>query len=417
MESSDSLISPHLGEALLAYVSHEGELWENFLDTEPESLDELAAAGDLARYYIVKTAAKLAHEDRGQHGTDRRLWSERFTMASEEFYGAPEREAAANIASWQRSWFREHDSKYARRALSLLEELGVSQVEAPDKSELLDENRREALAAIILDSIEPAITHLKEHSEEAPFDAEQTLKLIQEGLEKMADQDDGWTGWKADFDDSASLSVVGLEKTVFVGEKKLPTSFEKSLGLIVHEVGIHAQRRVNGTKTKIPGLDEGLPGYLDFEEGLGIFVEYLISGEVPDRAQDRYLDVSLALGQLGDRTATREELIELAANRQLARLQVAGRAIDEKAVEDAYKGAKTHVNRMFRGGDGKSYDGVQAIYTKDQIYYKGLLSVLQYFQNGLEQSKTPQELMDWTMLGKFDPTNPDHVEHIQRHLS
>lgn len=123
--------------------------------------------------------------------------------------------------------------------------------------------------------------------------------------------------------------------------------------LLAHEVGTHVVTFVNGSAQRLTLLSAGLVGYDELQEGLAVFAEYIVGGLDPGRLR-----------------------------------LLAGRVIGARAVIDGASFVETHrllVGRGFRKQEAFSITlrlhrggGL----TKDAIYLRGLLFVLDYLERG-----------------------------------
>ncbi len=144
--------------------------------------------------------------------------------------------------------------------------------------------------------------------------------------------------------------------------------------LIQHEIGTHSVTYFNGRAQPLKLLYSGLPGYEQLQEGLAVFAEYLVGG--------------LSFGRL--RT--------LAARVVAVRGLTNGHSFAEvfNQLHHQYNfGARSAFNvtmRVFRGGG----------LTKDAVYLRGLVEVLEYLGNGGD--------IETLFVGKM---GPDHVSIIR----
>lgn len=230
-------------------------------------------------------------------------------------------------------------------------------------------------------------------------------------LAVLADQyDPDWGNWKIERNsEKDSLSVVAETQTIIVGMKRASVQPQQLKALFSHEILVHGLRAVNGRKLS-ESLGTGLPGYLDAEEGLGVFIEYAISGKISEKIIDRYVDIAYALGQIDGKEYSRQELIDHAMNRAIARND---KAEDKKTVEDIEKEVYAHVNRIYRGSLGDESIG---IFTKDISYHKGFVEMGRYMQAQIDNGKSIEEVLDFLLTGKFDPTNMQHIAHMNKIL-
>ena len=149
---------------------------------------------------------------------------------------------------------------------------------------------------------------------------------------------------------------------------------ERINALIQHEIGTHSVTYFNGLAQPLKLLYSGLPGYEQLQEGLAVFAEYLVGG--------------LSFGRL--RT--------LAARVVAVRGLTNGNSFAEvfSELHQTYNfGARSAFNitmRVFRGGG----------LTKDAVYLRGLVEVLNYLSEGGDISTL--------FVGKM---GPDHVSIIR----
>lgn len=164
-------------------------------------------------------------------------------------------------------------------------------------------------------------------------------------------------------------------------------------------------------------MQEGLPRYSDFEEGLGILLEFLTNPQVLDKANDRYIDIALASGAINGIHLTRDELIPLGISRTIARAIARGEPVLDN--KDVRKTVNAHVNRIFRGGPGepirnaKGTIAAQAVFGKDLLYYDGYIKARDFVVGHLKSGTSAEDLLDFLLSGKFDVTNARHVGYLK----
>lgn len=358
---------------------HETARMRKFLDAEPDSLEEQAAAEQLAAHYLLLGSAALntsrLHE----------MWSDRFTQSASEIYGEPDAELARQL--WiDRQAGIETEPPFAAAARVLREHLSATYSPVYDALRLDLNSAEQIQPDSIADRFEAALGILSEY------------------------YDEDWREWTICRDtEKDSLSVIANAKQIVVGQRRANVSHSQLRSLFTHEVLVHAQRSVNGRK-RSSKLATGLPGYLDAEEGLGVFAEYAVSGEVPQKNIDRYLDIAYALGQIDGQQHTRHELLDLVRSRALERN---AQLPTPKSIDVIEQEVYAHVNRIYRGSLGDSAIGV---FPKDINYHRGFVEMGGYIQTRLDEGNSIEEILHYLMLGKFDPTNPLHTEYV-RNLS
>lgn len=259
---------------------------------------------------------------------------------------------------------------------------------------------------------------------EGQFTPQQIREIFVIMLQNLEALDPAWAGWTASNPENKSmLSVVSSKKQIEIPDGRSPiASKQKLLAVAMHEIGVHAQRAVNGEKLAPDMLDRGLSGYIDFEEGLGVLFEVVANnGEVPEKIKDRYMDIALAKGLINDTVYSRQQIIQLGIERAVARHNAANGST-EPDLQAITKEVNDHVNRIFRGGTGevlhtKSGNQVQAVYSKDSVYYGGYLQALNFIYGQAIVGKPLKEVIDFLLQGKFDATNEAHVAFVHSKLN
>ncbi len=144
--------------------------------------------------------------------------------------------------------------------------------------------------------------------------------------------------------------------------------------LIQHEIGTHSVTYFNGRSQPLKLLYSGLPGYEQLQEGLAVFAEYLVGGLNFERIR------TLAA--------------RVIAVRRLTQGKTFAEVFDE--LRNKYNFTKrTSFNiamRVFRGGG----------LTKDAVYLRGLVEVLEYLANSGD--------IETLFVGKM---GPEHVSIIR----
>lgn len=385
-----------------------------FFAAKEGSVEESRAAQQLAAQYMLLTAHRL-QGDAQVRGSEQ-LWSDRYTQASSELYGAPEGDTVRDLATTQVStlisqarsggvdpqlieYFRQQNESLGVTTREHLESTKPFEVSAAMTGEYIKETYRLAIAALDLD--EDTKSFFEPESMAARFEA--TLAVL------ARQYDPSWAEWGVERDDSKDqLVVVVGKKKIKVGMRRAPVRAEQMKGLFAHEILVHAQRAINGSKADDKRLERGLPGYLDAEEGLGIFFEYAITGTVPEKNIDRYVDIGIALGMIDGERKSRQQILEFAHARAHIRnelLPIGDRKTNEQIEQEVY----AHVNRIYRGSLGNEYIG---IFTKDIAYLVGFIKVGTYIESELTTGKPINEIIEYLLQGKFDPTNQKHLAVI-----
>jgi uncharacterized protein (TIGR02421 family) len=154
-------------------------------------------------------------------------------------------------------------------------------------------------------------------------------------------------------DDVSSLIVSSGDLLI---PRRLDVAATRVEALLQHEVGTHVVTYVNGKAQPLQVLAAGLAGYEALQEGLAMFAEHLAGGLDGDRLRLVAARV-IAVRRLVDGTAFPAVVSELVDEHRLSARAAFGVAV-----------------RVFRGGG----------LTKDAIYLRGLLQVLDHLRAGHE---------------------------------
>lgn len=183
------------------------------------------------------------------------------------------------------------------------------------------------------------------------LDADTFAKLVDVELDGYRERDPDFGVHVEVRDDVGSVMVSGGHVLV-PSTAQIPT--ERVEALIQHEVGTHAVTFVNGSRQPIHLLSDGLAGYEATQEGLAVFVEYLVDGLTGGRMRT-----------LAGRVLAVHCMIEGAEfHETFANLR------DDFGFSDS--SAFNMTARTYRGGG----------LTKDAVYLKGLLQILDYVRTG-----------------------------------
>lgn len=222
-----------------------------------------------------------------------------------------------------------------------------------------------------------------------------------------------------------ALSWESPEMAVLVGEKRAPiTNRDELFRKVLHEFGVHGQRSINGLKTDLPVLGLGLfteptaehrADYLTFEEGLATTVEEMIGDTPPQWTPAKlghYINISLAEQGFDFR-----DVFETAWRYRALTSLKDGEDVTDQAIEKAKANAYNACVRIFRGTqpdlrEATGLDNAPLTFNKDLAYLEGRYVAMNYLQQLYErQDNTGVEQL---FAGKFDPTNPQQLELVQR---
>jgi len=393
-----------------SHIARSQRMW----DSEVDSLGELSAAQELAKDYLLQTSGKLVDSDE----KNRDLWASRFTEASIELYGAPEKKEATSLLREEYDLLNtlKDDDGVSQDLVNYLIATYEKIIPPDTETEEVFNKETERLAIekygqAIIGKYQQLFNFVDE-SESEDFDAAKLKELFITSLEWLKDNDDkDWDEWKVVEVDGTTVSVNASKKEIKLPSRREAASKQDAKGLIAHELLVHALRAKNGYKTGDIELATGVAGYLDAEEGLGILAEDAVNSELPEKAYDRYLDIALALGTIDGAHMNRKELFKISMARQTLRAQVKG-TFEEAQLPSMEKRVWTHIDRIYRGGPGDDNGTEQAIFTKDIAYYVGYKKMAEYITNKLASGDTTDDIFAFLSQGKFDPTNDKHLEKI-----
>jgi hypothetical protein len=321
----------------------------------------------------------------------------RFARYSEYVYGVPSEEVFEYTVSKIREKAQEALSSdngelrnSAQALLAVLPEVSAVSEQALPDQELIEHAHRQVSEEF------SDLINLPVDGDE--IDAEGIKSAFDQAIEQL----DG-DGWEVVIDPEASnISINQEKKTARIPEDR-KVSKEKLVGLIVHEIGTHVARRINGERSKLKLLSLGLDRYEVGEEGVTTLREQSIKNKVDDFAgEPRHLSISLALG-LDGRPRDFRGVYEIMEKLHYFENIVEGKAPDE-ALTKAQTKAWAGTLRTFRGTDC-STPGV--CFTKDIIYREGNISVWDIVK------AKPEEMLRFS-IGKYDPANSRHIAVLEQ---
>jgi hypothetical protein len=212
--------------------------------------------------------------------------------------------------------------------------------------------------------------------------------------------------WKAKIDNDSQIDTINIkkkEKLVAIPSQRKANA-EKFRKTVVHEIGCHVVRAINGQKTSLRLLSLGLDRYLPVEEGLASLYEQLLDEEFTAfTGKMHYFAISLAYGMDGTKRDFRQ-LFEVIKHYCLIK-HLSSESNDlSKAQEKSYEEAWKVCIRTFRGTDCKT-PGI--CWTKNLAYRIGNIKLWHLI---MENSKE----IDRIDIGKYDPTNLRHVDILNK---
>jgi hypothetical protein len=238
------------------------------------------------------------------------------------------------------------------------------------------------------------------------YDSSDIAQIFRNALDDMRFDD-----WIIEIDENTNSMKVSMKYKKITIPVNRSMSFEEISKKVVHETG-HIIRGWNGSYISSKA-ENGLPDYLEAEEGLMSYGEEFISGKRQPNITyiERYIGAGFMTGTLND--GTKKDFSQVFAKMWRARLLLnyTETSMEEDITNEDIKSAKVeslmNAKRLFRGGNGQ-IPGVG--WTKDKVYYEGyvkLTKLLKDFAN-----KIGLENIDGLFVAKFDPTNDLHKKYI-----
>ena len=407
----DSLAYEHLEKTIEKNEPFEQDRIDELLEAEPHSIEEESAARQLAYHYLLKTAHQALNADTEKNQT---LWLDRYTKASIELFGSPGKKRAQALLAQQINQFKSYknnplvDRKLLETYLSWAE--GKINAQHTVKYEQHEDDSMNELLGDIENYLEDRYSNALEIfdvANEHQNNADGIKKKMDEALVRLEDSEPLFKQWQSKILPNKDVISVDAEtKTIQIGENRVHMSNLELKGLFCHEILVHALRSINGSKID-ENLQFGLPSYLDTEEGLGTLFEYAITKQLPEKNADRYIDIAIALGILGDKMVPRLELLNYVELRQKIRDEVSG-GYEKKGAQIK---SRAHVNRIYRGTPGEEKVGV---FTKDIVYQEGFDAITTYIFDQQKEGKRIPEILDYILQGKFNPTSYKEVAYVSR---
>ncbi|HET7630059.1 MAG TPA: tyrosine/phenylalanine carboxypeptidase domain-containing protein [Candidatus Saccharimonadales bacterium] len=400
---------PNLREALrafgpISYLQRGGRLLKHPLKKMPKPgklRQELNTA------YLLTASYRL---QKAMTPVDKLFWSKQFTLASVGLFGRPEPRQVRSLAAAELSYFQalvdelDNHHDFTRALLHYYRLLAGNTKSAGnlDKryAKLLDDVRD-----YLYDRYDTVLAVFDGMPTSGELEPAELRRYFRRGLKALVGQDPAWADWQVISNQSAGLSVEAPKKQIIIGRYRAPIQVGEVRGLFAHEVLVHANRAVGGAKLS-KALTEGLPDYLEAEEGLGVLIEAALRGGIPSKIRDRYLDIALAMGNYRRRAVNREQLFNVCYVRAVLRSLDRGFDLD---LDDLENETWQHVNRIYRGSLGDKY---VAVFTKDIAYYQGFVKLAKHFKSQAKAGQLATSL-DFALKGKFDPTNPADVRLVK----
>lgn len=406
------LVYPNLKSSVESQDRFMPQMWGDFLNAEAGSVGEEYQATQIALQFMLKTALATTEADNPE---SRELWSERYTQHTAELFGVPSTDVAKYHLSEQLNelfWSDKTDDKDRHAVAAYIDQFGLSRGSVAEAESHSENRAAEAVGEHLSEKYE-SIFQLVDDVEGSSdgIEMEVVAEVFEAALGILKDQhDEGWSEWSvARIEERAHLSVEPSESKISVGMNRVNPTRTEIKGLLAHELLVHGSRAMNGRKySKELGL--GLAGYLTAEEGLGVFFEYAITGVIPEKNIDRYVDIALALGLVSEKPLSRQQLLDFCIFRETLRNKSRPES-QQSTQKEVVERMTEHVNRIYRGSLGNQHIGV---FTKDAAYHIGFMKMKGFIEEKLEAGESIDDVIEFLLQGKFDPTNLKHVAYVKK---
>ena len=385
---------------------------ERLLQKLLNELDTLQGPSAEVNVMYDKIAAKLAEVYRhlevvrglGRTGLRRELSRDRAGEMTLELFGRPDQATFNDMlyADIQAARISDDDptSQAATIRAEFLDLIGEkAKSYAPESDTLAYELKDETIATLRRDfyNLFPGLEMLRVNSaEENVITPQESLATFKQALDATGLSDSGWDvepgeGKAASTNDATQRIVVGKNRPNF--NRKTITSVP------IHE-WMHAMRAHNAKNQEQAVRRMKMPGYLQFEEGFGMALEQIVTGEKRIGGTAYYLSLGLQLGM--DEGAGQKRSFKDTYEIMWRRSLLTKDTVTDQDIERAKKTAIQQVTRTTRGG---------SLDARDISYAEGARKAHTWLNSIAEKNEPErQRLLQWALSGKFDPTDPSHVE-------
>jgi len=312
-----------------------------------------------------------------------------YIMLNHELYGEPEESVYRSLLSEKVGRIAKKD--LAGRALDVKNEL--MDLLGDVDTETQDERFRPSTETIewmhgVVDSLYGSmLSHVPEDVESFNAEAAQAVfeSILHDEFGEAAED------WRIDIEQAQSVNVKASEKRIVIPLER-SISQAAMRGLVVHEMGVHMLRAIQGASTDLKPLELGLPGYMNNEEGLGVIMQQALKGEYHESGINHYITIGLANFEKKDFRDTFEIKWRLSALSSLK----AGSKLTDEAITKSQNASYGATMRIYRGTDSLPL-------FKDISYYNGARDMWQY----LESIQGDELKFMFVLMGRANPANSD----------
>lgn len=235
------------------------------------------------------------------------------------------------------------------------------------------------------------------HEYDDMLTTEETASAVNAALDRM---DCKTKGWSTSIRDGAPNAFIDYDKKNIVLPKGRPYSKSHLRGLIIHEIGVHVTRSINGGNSLEKLASVGLPGYGPAEEAMGTLLE-----NAPREKFDlTHSLIVFAVIDFAARNHSFREIHELTKALLICLENKTDAQLFDHA-PDYGRMAFSRCIRMMRLGTSTIVDRSM---TK---YWRGLSMLDEYF----EKNGTTNGAIEKFLLGKYDCLNDEQLQLIKKH--
>ncbi len=339
----------------------------------------------------------------------------RFYAIEKSRYGEPDEAIFGNLLRYEYQmicsmredfretmWYQEHCAKMAEELDGLLseipyvaEKIRVSRIVTLEELGLPELSVFHDFQELIFEKFEGIFEHIPWGCEK--MSAEEVVDLLNKVLAKIYL---GETGFRAKLTTAGKpVSVNQIERVIKIPREREFSVLDVQALILGHELGVHAMRGIPFEKCDFTALSRGLPGYLEFEEGLAKAVEQVLRNEQDVAGSENYLIIGLAHFCELDFRQIYEIIYRL---HFLEYFQKDKDIIAQK--EEARRFAFQRVMRCFRGTD-------ELVNFKDLVYHQGMRKAWHFINDMIDE---PEELRQNAFeMGKIDPMRSEHKCLVQ----
>lgn len=362
-------------------------------------------------------AAPLAGNERAKHIRERAIYERALREAQENLFTGPDQETNTLVMrlfnqeiATAKNVMTPAQAEYADEFIATYPwtEVGDDEIEKNASGQ----EKLDALHSYLHEQYEEIFNGIQNEYQEISNNTlvqmtNEFMKRI--GLPMAGDETDTAAWMCVDDTKVKGFQVAPARLRLLSGRRSFEITWKIYKELMVHEVLGHVMRAENGRLSGYGALQTGLPRVNDAEEGIGLTLQKLWSGDTDEslgRDHFRYLAVSYADGNLDGEYHTESETLQFISSfmtiTQFSKQK--GDLEPDKILRKQRALAYDHVKRAYRGMP----QGV--ILWSNCAYLKGRTDIMRFIAR---DDRSPAELIQYLQQGKFDPNNEEHVKLME----